>query len=214
MLANVGGLNNKTWFHSLSWYKFRCAKKSIHWNFANIQSTTVCTLQLTAFQVPKACLWASSEAEANPTETHRCVLIDQGIPASKWSILSQVVMSFVGHKGPASIAWWYCMSTLLSPLIEVKVHQEYRGDSYQEDNVKKNRTLKRKWISMTQRHGKKRIRLWSAAKSLCSYLGKQIDKAIRSYCESHMQISSHWISGQEGWILWQQAWKATYDIYQ
>lgn len=30
---------------------------------------------------------------------------------------------------------------------------------------------------MTQRHGKRGISLWSAAKSLCSYLGKQIDKA-------------------------------------
>ena len=140
------------------------------------------------------------EAEANPTETHRCLRPDRpaDLPASKWSILSQVVMSFVGHKGPASIAWWYCMSMFLSPLIEVKVHQEYWGDSYQEDNVKKNRTLKRKWISMTQRHRKRGISLWSAAKSLCSYLGKQIDEAIWSYCESHMQISSHWISGQEG----------------
>ena len=208
-MACVGGLNNKTWFHSLSWYKFHCAKKSIHWNFANIHSAR--------FNSPcskysrHAC-----ELRVQQKPIAACVLIDQGIPASKWSILSQVVMSFVGHKGPASIAWWYCMSTFLSPLIEVKVHQEYRGDSYQEDNVKKNRTLKRKWISMTQRHGKKRISLWSAAKSLCSYLGKQIDKAIWSYCESHIQISSHWISGQEGWILWKHAWKATYDtsIYQ
>ncbi len=118
----------------LSRYKFR-SKKSTHW-IANIHSASFNSPTHRVRSTKSIALKPKPIPEQQPIAA--CVLKDQRIPAAKWSILGQVVI-MVGHKGPASIAWWHCMSLFLSPLIEVKVHHEYRGDSYQEDNVKKNK---------------------------------------------------------------------------